>query len=115
MPLARLHLPKLVPADRQNALLSAVSKAIVAATGKPESYVMVTLEPTAVLMADKPGEGAFVDVRGIGGLTPAVNRRLSRAICDLLKKELQIPSDRVYLNFTDVAAENWGWNGETFG
>jgi phenylpyruvate tautomerase PptA (4-oxalocrotonate tautomerase family) len=26
-----------------------------------------------------------------------------------------VPPDRIYLNFTDVPAGNWGWNGDTFG
>ncbi|MGA2180101.1 MAG: phenylpyruvate tautomerase MIF-related protein [Verrucomicrobiota bacterium] len=26
-----------------------------------------------------------------------------------------MPPDRIYLNFTDVPAANWGWNGNTFG
>jgi phenylpyruvate tautomerase PptA (4-oxalocrotonate tautomerase family) len=33
----------------------------------------------------------------------------------LLKDSLGIPSNRIYLNLSDVHAGNWGWNGETFG
>jgi len=33
----------------------------------------------------------------------------------MLKDSLGIANDRVYLNFTDVEAENWVWNGSTFG
>jgi hypothetical protein len=33
----------------------------------------------------------------------------------LLNDSLGIPPDRVYLNFTDVGAGHWGWNGSTFG
>ena len=29
--------------------------------------------------------------------------------------KLGIAPDRIYLNFTDVEAGNWGWSGSTFG
>ena len=69
----------------------------------------------ATLMSGKPGDGAFVDLRSIGGLGDEVNRKLSQQVCKLLKDSLGISPDRVYLNFTDVEAVNWGWNGSTFG
>jgi phenylpyruvate tautomerase len=68
-----------------------------------------------ILMSDKAGDAAFVDIRSIGGLSDDVNRKLSQQVCQLLHDSLGVPSDRVYLNFTDVGAGNWGWNGSTFG
>jgi len=44
-----------------------------------------------------------------------VNRKLSQQVCELLKDSLGFSPDRVYLNFTEVHAGNWGWNGSTFG
>ena len=72
-------------------------------------------DASAMLMSGKAGDAAFVDVRGIGGLKGETNRKLSQQICKLLKDSLGIASDCVYLNFTDVEAGNWGWNGSTFG
>ena len=68
-----------------------------------------------MLMSGKSGEAAFVDIRGIGGLNGETNRKLSQQVCTLLLDSLGISPDRVYLNFTDVEAGNWGWNGSTFG
>ena len=65
--------------------------------------------------AVSPGDAAFVDVRSVGGLTDDVNRKLSQKVCKLLNGSLGVPENRVYLNFTDVEAANWGWNGSTFG
>ena len=67
------------------------------------------------MMAGKPGPAAFADIRGIGGWTPAVNKKVSQALCALFKENLQIPPDRVYMTFTDIPATNWGFNGGTFG
>jgi phenylpyruvate tautomerase PptA (4-oxalocrotonate tautomerase family) len=68
-----------------------------------------------MLMSGKPGEAAFVDVRSIGGLSGDVNQKLSETICNLLEQSLGVPQNRIYLNFTDVEACNWGWNASTFG
>ena len=76
---------------------------------------MITLSQSAMLMSGKPGDAAFVDVRGIGGLSGDVNRRLSQKVCGLLNESLGVPPDRIYLNFTELEASNWGWKGNTFG
>ena len=76
---------------------------------------MVSLSQSAMLMSGKAGEAVFVDIRSIGGLKSGVNRKLSQRVCKLLNDSLGIAPDRIYLNFTDVEADNWGWNGSTFG
>lgn len=114
MPLLRLETTVPLPQDAVKPLLAALSKAVAGATGKPEEYVMVTVSQSGMLMSGKGGDAAFVDVRGIGGLNSETNRTLSQQICKLLNDSMGITGDRVYLNFTDVEAENWGWNGSTF-
>jgi len=49
------------------------------------------------------------------GLGYEVARKLSQQVCKLLTDSLGIPPDRVYLDFGDMDASNWGWNGSTFG
>ncbi len=115
MPLLKLETTVPVPEDKKQTLLTSLSKAVTAVTGKPEQYVMVTLSYSAMLMSGKSGETAFVDIRGIGGLSGSVNRKLSEQVCKVLKESLGVAPDRVYLNFTELEAGNWGWNGSTFG
>ena len=115
MPLLKLETTIPLSDEKRKALLVSLSRIVAGTIGKPEQYVMVVVNPAAILMSGKPGEAAFVDVRSIGGLSDAVNRQLTQNICNLLKDSLDVPPDRIYLNFTDVAADNWGWNGNTFG
>jgi phenylpyruvate tautomerase PptA (4-oxalocrotonate tautomerase family) len=115
MPLLKLETTVAISDDKRKALLTSLSKAVAATIGKPEQYVMVTIGQAAMVISGKPGDAAFVDVRSIGGLTDDVNRKLSQQVCKLLNDSLGISQDRVYLNFTDVDAANWGWNGSTFG
>src|ERR1051326_2475086 len=115
MPLLKLETTVPLPEEKGKPLLAALSKAVAGALGKPEQYVMVAACQSTMLMSGKAGEAAFVDLRSIGGLNSETNSKLSQQICKLLKDSLGIAPDRVYLNFTDVGAGNWGWNGSTFG
>src|SRR5690348_12622728 len=114
MPLLKLETTVALSEDKRKSLLSALSKAVAGTIGKPEQYVMVSAGQAAIVMSGKPGDAAFVDIRSIGGLDNDVNRKLSQQVCKLLSDSLGLPPDRVYLNFTDVDAGNWGWNGSTF-
>ena len=115
MPLLKLETTVALSDEKRKTLLAALSKAVADTIGKPEQYVMVTASQSAMLMSGKAGEAAFVDIRSIGGLNGETNRKLSQQICKLLKESLGIAPDRVYLNFSDVEAGNWGWNGSNFG
>ena len=115
MPLLKLETTVIITEEKRKALLAALSKAVAATIGKPEQYDMVMIGSAAILMSGNPGDAAFVDVRSIGGLTGDVNRKLSQQVCKLLNDTLGVAENRIYLNFTDVQASNWGWNGSTFG
>jgi len=115
MPLLKLETNVALSDEKQSALLAGLSKIVGGTIGKPEQYVMVVIGPAAILMSGKPGDAAFVDIRSIGGLNGEVNRRLAQQIAALLQESLGVCADRIYLNFIDVPAGHWGWNGDTFG
>ena len=115
MPLLKLETNVALTDEKRKTLLVSLSKILADSTGKPEQYVMITLSQSAILMSGKPGDAAFVDIRGIGGLSGDVNRQLSQKLCRLLTESLGVPPNRIYLNFTELAAGNWGWQGNTFG
>ena len=115
MPLLKLETTVTLTDDKKQGLLASLSKIVAGTIGKPEQYVMVVIGLAAILMSGKPGDAAFVDVRSIGGLSGDVNRQLAQKIGSLLKESLGVPPERIYLNFTDVPAGNWGWNNDTFG
>jgi phenylpyruvate tautomerase len=115
MPLLKLETTVALTDEKKKSLLPALSKIVAETIGKPEDYVMVTINSAAILLAGKPGDAAFVDVRSIGGLSLAVNKQLSKNICTLLKESLGVAPNCIYLNFSDIDAANWGWKGSTFG
>ena len=115
MPFLQIKTNVAVPEARQKELLALLSRSVVDAVGKPEQYVMVAIQPAAMRMSGKEGDAAFVEVRSIGGLNALVNKKLSQRVCTDLKHVLGISPERIYINFVDVDAGSWGWNGETFG
>ena len=115
MPLIKMVVSPSPGEATRSKVLASLSAIVVKATGKPPAYTMAALEEGAIVMGGRNDPAAFVDVRGIGGFTPAVNKQISKDVCELLQKELGIRPENVYLTFTDVAAANWGWKGGTFG
>lgn len=115
MPLLKLETSVPVAAEKKEKLILALSRILSEVTGKPEAYTMVTFGETTASFAGKIKSIAFADVRGIGGLAPAVNAGISREVASLLKKELNIDPENIYITFTEVPATNWGWKGGTFG
>ncbi|HPA78906.1 MAG TPA: phenylpyruvate tautomerase MIF-related protein [Kiritimatiellia bacterium] len=113
MPSIRVQISE-APFDAKK-LLPELSRLTAESLGKPEQYVMAVAEPAAILMSREPGPAAMAEVRSIGGLNAAKNTRLTQALCALLKSELGIPPERVYVTFVDVKGENWGHDNSIFG
>lgn len=114
MPLLTLKTSVLLPEDEQEAVVKAISRVVADGIGKPEQYVMVVLEEGTICMGGLSGPAAFADIRSIGGLSPETNRRVSETLCSLLSDRLDVAPNRIYLNFSEISGENWGWNGGTF-
>ena len=114
MPLLRIQTNATADDQKRQSLMKHASQQIAAALGKPEQYMMVSLEGgVPMTFAGSSEPTAFVELRGIG-LPTAKARELSRLICELIESELGVARRRIYINFADVPANLWGWNGETF-
>ncbi len=114
MPLIKVHTNVSIDESKKKELLSSLSQVIVKGIGKPEQYVMATIEKTDMTMSASQNEAAFVEVKSIGGLNPEINGNISEDLCKLLEDSLNISPVRVYINFENVTASDWGWNGKTF-
>lgn len=97
----------------KSALLKAASQTVSKASGKPESYVMITVEQEAdMLFAGTDAPTAILDYRALG--LPADRRAFSDALCSMIDQQLGIDGSRVYISMTDSERQNWGWNHSTF-
>lgn len=84
------------------------------ALGKPEQYVMVSLEPSsAMVFAGTDAPTAYLELKSIG-LPESQTKALSAALCALMEEKLSVPANRVYIEFADAPGKLWGFNGSTF-
>lgn len=114
MPLLRIETNVALDTSNAEALVAQASQAVAGGLGKPERYVMVTVQSAVpMVMAGTAEPAAFLDLRSIG-LPDGKTEALSQALCGLIESAIGVPRDRVYINFADVPRSHWGWNGGTF-
>lgn len=100
--------------ESKQQLLSGLSSTTAEVLGKPERYVMVSLEDDRDMrFAGDDAPCAYLELKSIG-LPEAQTARLSATLCELVNSELGIPQERIYIEFADAARHMWGWNGATF-
>ena len=114
MPTLRILTNVEVPAEDRADLFARASGTVAELLGKPESYVMVILEDGRDLFfAGTSDPAAYVEFKSIG-LPELKTAHYSRALCDLLAETLEIPAERVYIEFSAPPRHLFGWNGGTF-
>jgi hypothetical protein len=97
------------------ALLGDLSRLLATHFGKPERWVMTSLQPgLAMTFGGTDAPTAFVAVKNIGTMKAEETEALSGAICGLVGKALGVSTERIYIEFVDAVDHLWGWNGGTF-
>lgn len=103
-----------VSVEKQEPLLRRGSSVIAAALGKPERYVMISLENSVPMLFDASDTPcAYMELKSIG-LPADRTKEFSHTLCSLISEELGIATDRIYIEFSDAPRQMWGWNGSTF-
>ncbi len=114
MPLLRIQTNRTIGTEERSALLKQASVRLAGILGKPERYVMVSLEINPdMLFAGKDAPLAYLELKSIG-LPGKRTAEISADLCDLLESALGIPGERVYIEFADAERHLWGWNSGTF-
>ena len=114
MPLLKIHTNQTLDPNKQTELLSAASTEVANLLGKSEKYVMVILEAQQPLLFGGTTEpAAYLELKSLG-LPQEQTATLSSGLCHLIQQQLDIPGERIYIEFSDAARHMWGWNGGTF-
>ena len=90
-----------------------ISSMVADLTGKPEKYVMTIVQTNTQMTfggSDEPC--CFIKLKSIGSITPSI---MSKSLCELIASKTNINENRIYIEFVDVKASNWGFNSSTFG
>ncbi|SKA75812.1 phenylpyruvate tautomerase MIF-related protein [Desulfobaculum bizertense] len=114
MPLMRVETNLELTAEQEKEKNAIFSTAVAEMLQKEEKWVMSLVESGRTLSFGGSVEpAAFVELKSIG-LRETSCAPLSAQICALLHRELNIPADRVYIEFKDAERGFFGWNGGTF-
>lgn len=99
---------------KRKPVMSKASQLLAKQLGKPESYVMVLMEPgLSMLFGGTSEPTAFLELKSISLPENAV-QSLAKALCGFMEEELGVQQERVYIEFSDARGKMWGWNGGTF-
>lgn len=114
MPYLKIQTNQTLDEATQQALLKKASATVAEQLGKPENYVMVTIQPAQVMLFAGTGDPlAYLELKSIG-LPESATQSLSDSLCTLMAQELDIEKNRTYIEFADAPRHMWGWDGGTF-
>ena len=100
-------------ADSEATLAAAASKSLAAGLGKPEAYVMVSVQPrTTLRFAGSEEPAAFLDLKSIG--LPGKLDALAAALTELVGEHCRVAGNRIFITFANVSPAHWAHDGSTF-
>jgi phenylpyruvate tautomerase PptA (4-oxalocrotonate tautomerase family) len=95
------------------AVVKQASKLVAELLDKPESYVMVILNPELnLLFAGSDEAAAHLKLKSLG-LSESETSQYSEQLCGFMEK-LGVKPARTYIEFSGPPRHMWGWNGATF-
>jgi len=114
MPYLLVQTNQSIDAGQQNDLLAEASRCIAEQLGKPEQYVMVSLQHNQpMLFAGNDAPLAYLELKSIG-LPEDSTAQISKALCQLIQHRLGIDTNRIYIEFSSAERHMWGWKEATF-
>ena len=114
MPYLRIQTNHSLQPEGQASLMAKASRTVAECLAKPEQYVMVAVEDeTPMLFAASDAPAVYLELKSIG-LPKERASAFSEKICGFVEQELEIHSNRVFIEFKNLEREMFGWNGKTF-
>lgn len=100
--------------EKKDILKAKLANIIKNIPGKSENYLMIGFqdEYSLYFRGEELRYGAFIEVKIFGKTSKNDLEEVTKEICDLYEKELNIPKDAIYIKYEEV--ENWGFNGFNF-
>jgi phenylpyruvate tautomerase len=97
-------------------LLTELSANLAQHLGKPESYVMTAFESDVTMTFGGTFDPVcYVEVKSIGTMSSTQTKTMSQDFCSHISDKLNVPTNRIYIEFNDAKGYMWGWNEATFG
>lgn len=97
-----------------NELMNYASKVVSKAIGKPESYVMVNVcSGENLIFGAKITPTVYMEMKSVGLPTSQIPF-ISQTLTKMIEDKIKVPGNRVYIEFSSVPGNLWGYNGGTF-
>ena len=114
MPYLLIQTNQAINIEKSQSLMQRASKTVAEILGKSENYVMVSLQDSVkMLFAGKTDPTAFLHLKSLE-LPEASTADYAKTLCSMVEQELNIPPDRIFINFSSPERHMWGWNNKTF-
>ena len=98
---------------KNNICLSASAKTA-EILAKPETYVMTILDDQVNMsMSGSSEPTAYLELKSIN-LPEDQTTELSNSLCQHVGELLSIPTNRIYIEFSNAQRHLWGWDNRTF-
>ncbi|WMJ90402.1 phenylpyruvate tautomerase MIF-related protein [Anaerocolumna sp. MB42-C2] len=114
MPYINTKTNTVITKEKEIEIKKKLGKAIELIPGKNENWLMVSFEDQCSMYFKGKSEDrmAFVEVKLFGSADSGAYNKLTAAITTILKEELDINPDHIYVKYEEVSS--WGWNGSNF-
>mmetsp|Transcript_5799 Transcript_5799/g.15463 ORF Transcript_5799/g.15463 Transcript_5799/m.15463 type:complete len:116 (-) Transcript_5799:189-536(-) len=106
-----------VALESKDEFLANLSTLLSEMLGKPLQYIMVGYQHMPMMMGGSPDPCAFVYLASLGSFSNGgpKNKEYSKIVTEYISPRLNVPAQRVYIEFADPPRTHFGWNGSTFG
>ena len=115
MPVLAIKTNQSLDVDQRAVLVTALSGVVAQLLGKPERYVMIALETGVTMSFGGSAEPClYAELKSLGMPAQAC-ADYSAQLCRVLAERLDLPEERIYIEFSAPERRMFGWNGGTFG
>ena len=102
-----------ISSRKKEAIKERMGQAIELIPGKTESWLMLSFRDNVHLYFKGDDEPcAIMQVKLFGTADEESYANLTEALTDIIREELDIDPDRVYITYEEIGV--WGWNGGNF-
>ena len=114
MPYINSNLTMKLTEEKKNTIKEKLGEIISILPGKSEDWLFVGFndDKTLYFRGEKKEKAAVVEVQICGSASRKSKEELTGAICKLLKDELSIDGESIYVIFHEI--DDWGYNGSLF-
>ena len=113
MPFIHIHSNLSLTEVEKNNCLRTLSSTVAELLSKKEDVVMTAWTASKMTMSGIDSPAAFVELRSIR-LQEDQLETLSKELTERINLATGIITDRIFINFVDVAPEKWAMNGKPF-